>query len=159
VDDLVLVRNDGTPAYNLAVVVDDGLQGVDQVVRARDLWSSAPRQAQLAELLGFVPPVYAHTGLVTGPGGVRLSKSAGAAGLSDLADSGIDHHQVVAWLCRSLGLPEVADPHELVNNVALTPPTPVAGIHRLDPRPLGGAMGWWSDAVLDVAVLRETRQP
>ena len=89
-DDLVLVRNDGTPAYNLAVVVDDGLQGVDQVVRARDLWSSAPRQAQLAELLGFIPPVYAHTGLVTGPGGVRLSKSAGAAGLSDLADSGID---------------------------------------------------------------------
>ncbi|MBD4444356.1 tRNA glutamyl-Q(34) synthetase GluQRS, partial [Xanthomonas citri pv. citri] len=51
VDDLVLVRNDGTPAYNLAVVVDDGLQGVDQVVRARDLWSSAPRQAQLAKLL------------------------------------------------------------------------------------------------------------
>jgi len=159
VDDLVLVRNDGTPAYNLAVVVDDGLQGVDQVVRARDLWSSAPRQAQLAELLGFIPPVYAHTGLVTGPGGVRLSKSAGAAGLSDLADSGIDHRQLVAWLCRSLGRPEVADPHELVNNVALTPPTPVAGIHRLDPRPLGGAMGWWSDAVLDVAVLRETRRP
>ncbi len=158
VDDLVLVRNDGTPAYNLAVVVDDGLQGVDQIVRARDLWSSAPRQAQLAELLGFDPPNYAHTGLVTGPGGIRLSKSAGAAGLADLADSGIDHHRVVAWLCRSLGLPEVADPHELVNNASLTPPTPAAGIHRLDPGPLGGATGWWSDAVLDVAALRETRR-
>ena len=87
-----------------------------------------------------------------------MSKSAGAAGLSDLADSGIDHHQVMAWLCRSLGLPEVADPHELVNNVALTPSTPIAGIHRLDPGPLGGAMGWWSDAVLDVAALSETRR-
>ncbi|AOH45127.1 tRNA glutamyl-Q(34) synthetase GluQRS [Propionibacterium sp. NM47_B9-13] len=159
VDDLVLVRNDGTAAYNLAVVVDDGLQGVDQVVRARDLWASAPRQAQLAELLGFAPPVYAHTGLVTGPGGARLSKSAGAAGLADLADSGIDHHRVVAWLCHSLGLPEVADPHELVNIAALTPPTPVAGIHRLDPGPLPGAMGWWSDAVLDVAALREACRP
>lgn len=155
VDDLVLVRNDGTAAYNLAVVVDDGLQGVDQVVRARDLWSSAPRQAQLAELLGFTPPLYAHTGLVTGPEGARLSKSSGAAGLADLADSGIDRHTVMAWLCCSLGLPEVTDPHELVGSTALTPPTPSGGIHRLNPGPLDGAHGWWSDAVLDVAMLRE----
>ncbi|MGK2308380.1 tRNA glutamyl-Q(34) synthetase GluQRS [Cutibacterium sp. V947] len=153
VDDLVLVRNDGTPAYNLAVVVDDGLQGVNQVVRARDLWSSAPRQAHLAALLGFEAPTYAHTGLVTAPDGERLSKSAGAAGLTDLMEAGIDRNHVVAWLCRSLGLPEATDPHDLIGSAALTPPSPPAHVTPLDPAPLAGPRGWWSDAVLPVVEL------
>lgn len=150
VDDLVLVRNDGTPAYNLAVVVDDGLQGVDQVVRARDLWSSAPRQSHLAELLGFDAPTYAHTGLVTGPAGKRLSKSAGAVGLTDLIHCGIDRSRILAWLCRSLALPEVSDPHELIGAAALTPPTPPAITTPLDSARLDGPVGWWSDAVLSL---------
>ena len=56
VDDVVVRRNDGTYAYNLAVVVDDHYQGVTQVVRGDDLLSSAPRQAYLAALLGYEPP-------------------------------------------------------------------------------------------------------
>ncbi|HEY5843715.1 MAG TPA: tRNA glutamyl-Q(34) synthetase GluQRS, partial [Mycobacterium sp.] len=60
VDDLVLRRGDGVPAYNLAVVVDDAAQGVDQVVRGDDLLSSSPRQAYLGALLGYPTPVYAH---------------------------------------------------------------------------------------------------
>lgn len=56
VDDFVLVRNDGVPAYNLAVVVDDLAMGVDQVVRGADLLSSSPRQALFATRLGGVPP-------------------------------------------------------------------------------------------------------
>lgn len=150
VDDLVLVRNDGIPAYNLAVVVDDGLQGVDQVVRARDLWSSAPRQSHLAALLGFEAPTYAHTGLVAAPGGERLSKSAGAAGLTRLMAGGIDRNRIMAWLCRSLGLPEVSDPHDLIGSAALTPPSPPAEVIPLDPASLDGPLGWWSDAVLSV---------
>ena len=63
VDDLVLRRGDGVVAYNLAVVVDDAAQGVDQVVRGDDLLSSAPRQAYLAQLLGLPPVGYAHVPL------------------------------------------------------------------------------------------------
>ncbi|WCC79157.1 tRNA glutamyl-Q(34) synthetase GluQRS [Cutibacterium equinum] len=150
VDDLVLIRNDGTPAYNLAVVVDDGLQGVDQVVRARDLWSSAPRQSYVAALLGFDAPTYAHTGLVSAPGGQRLSKSAGAAGLTDLMAAGIERNRIMAWLCRSLGLPEVSDPHDLIGAAGLTPPCPPTLTRPLDPARLDGPLGWWSDAVLSL---------
>jgi glutamyl-tRNA synthetase len=84
VDDFVLVRGDGTPAYNLAVVVDDGEQGVDQVVRGADLLDSAPRQAWLAERLGYQVPEYAHVGMALGPGGDRLAKRDGAVTLREL---------------------------------------------------------------------------
>ncbi len=84
VDDLVLRRNDGVPAYNLAVVVDDAAQEVDQVVRADDLLTSAPRQAYLASLLGHPEPVYAHVPLAVNTHGVRLAKRDGAVTLADL---------------------------------------------------------------------------
>jgi glutamyl-tRNA synthetase len=84
VDDLVLRRNDGVPAYNLAVVVDDAAQDVDQVVRADDLLTSAPRQAYLASLLGHREPVYAHVPLAVNTQGVRLAKRDGAVTLADL---------------------------------------------------------------------------
>ncbi|WP_257478771.1 tRNA glutamyl-Q(34) synthetase GluQRS [Acidipropionibacterium jensenii] len=159
VDDVVLRRNDGTPAYNLAVVVDDGLQGVDQVVRARDLWPSAPRQAVIAGLLGMPVPGYAHTGLVTGPAGRRLAKSArtpgslGSAGLAELAEAGIGVPQLRRLLCRSLGLPEVDRLDELLVpdpriDLALTPPAPAAAETLLDAGPLTGPRGWWSDVEL-----------
>ncbi|NED62011.1 tRNA glutamyl-Q(34) synthetase GluQRS, partial [Streptomyces sp. SID10244] len=84
VDDFVIQRNDGTPAYNLAVVVDDAAQGIDQVVRGDDLLSSAPRQAYLATLLGHTPPTYAHVPMVLNSEHVRLSKRDGAVTLTDL---------------------------------------------------------------------------
>lgn len=104
-DDIVLVRGDGTAAYNLAVVVDDHDMGVDQVVRADDLLSSSPRQAYLAELLGFAVPVYAHVPLVLGPDGRRLAKRDGAVTLEELAERGRTPEGVVALLLRSMGLP------------------------------------------------------
>ncbi|WP_051139712.1 tRNA glutamyl-Q(34) synthetase GluQRS [Aestuariimicrobium kwangyangense] len=88
VDDFVVVRNDGTPAYNLAVVVDDGLQGVTQVTRGRDLLESAPRQAWLAAKLGFATPEYVHVGLAVTTTGQRLAKRDGAVTLTQLVDSG-----------------------------------------------------------------------
>ncbi|BCK52439.1 tRNA glutamyl-Q(34) synthetase GluQRS [Nocardia wallacei] len=103
VDDFVLRRGDGTPAYNLAVVVDDAEQGIDQVVRGDDLLSSTPRQAYLATVLGFPIPRYAHVPLVLNRDGKRLAKRDGAVTLADRAALGETPREVVALLANSLG--------------------------------------------------------
>jgi glutamyl-tRNA synthetase len=97
----VLRRNDGVPAYNLAVVVDDGAQGVDQVVRGDDLLTSAARQAYLATLLGHEQPVYAHVPLALNASGKRLAKRDGAVTRTELEQRGVD---VFALIVDSLGL-------------------------------------------------------
>ena len=84
VDDFVVRRGDGVPAYNLAVVVDDAASGIDQVVRGDDLLSSSPRQAYLARLLGHQQPVYAHVPLVLNTDGARLAKRDGAVTLAEI---------------------------------------------------------------------------
>ncbi|MET0995386.1 MAG: tRNA glutamyl-Q(34) synthetase GluQRS, partial [Mycobacterium sp.] len=84
VDDFVIRRGDGVPAYNLAVVVDDAAQSVDQVVRGDDLLPSSPRQAYLALLLGYAEPVYAHVPLVLNEDGARLAKRDGAVTLAEI---------------------------------------------------------------------------
>lgn len=105
VDDFVLRRNDGVTAYNLAVVVDDAEQGIDQVVRGDDLLSSAPRQAYLASLLGLPVPQYAHVPLVVNHDGARLAKRDGAVTLADLAAVGLSAEKVRELILASLGLP------------------------------------------------------
>lgn len=72
--DFILRRSDGVYAYQLAVVVDDALMGVNQVVRGRDLLDSTPRQIWLNTVLGFTPPEYAHVPLLLAPDGRRLAK-------------------------------------------------------------------------------------
>jgi glutamyl-tRNA synthetase len=109
VDDVVLRRNDGVPAYNLAVVVDDAAQGVTQVVRGDDLLASTPRQILLQQLLGLPTPSYLHVPLVLGPDGDRLAKRHGAVTLGDLAARGVEPADVLARLAASLGL---VDPGE-----------------------------------------------
>lgn len=101
VDDLVLVRNDGVPAYNLTVVVDDAAQGVDQVVRGDDLLASAPRQAYLANLLGLIPPSYVHVPLALNRAGARLAKRDGVVTWTELEALGVDPFRLIA---DSLGL-------------------------------------------------------
>jgi len=105
VDDFVLRRGDGTPAYNLAVVVDDAHQQVDQVVRGDDLLSSAPRQAYLASLLGHPVPTYAHVPMILNTDGIRLAKRDGAITLPELAHRGWPTGRVVSVLASSLDLP------------------------------------------------------
>ncbi len=105
VDDLVLRRGDGVVAYNLAVVVDDAAAGVDQVVRADDLLSSAPRQAHLAQLLGLPEPDYAHVPLAVNTAGARLAKRDGAVTLRDRLARGESVPEVVGRIGESLGLP------------------------------------------------------
>lgn len=103
VDDVVLRRGDGMPAYNLAVVVDDAAQGVDQVVRGDDLLPSTPRQAYLATLLGLPIPRYAHVPLVLNESGQRLAKRDGSVTLADRLALGESVEDVVSALARSLG--------------------------------------------------------
>lgn len=98
VDDLVLRRGDGVPAYNLAVVVDDAHQGVDQVVRGDDLLPSSPRQAYLGTLLGLATPSYAHVPLVLNTEGKRLAKRDGAVTRAEL---GTQH--ALSLIAGSLG--------------------------------------------------------
>ncbi len=98
VDDFVLRRGDNVPAYNLAVVVDDAAQGIDQVVRGDDLLSSSPRQAYLAALLGYSPPVYAHVPLVLNADGKRLAKRDGAVTVSEIGAGA-----ALAQIATSLG--------------------------------------------------------
>ena len=105
VDDFVLRRNDGVTAYNLAVVVDDAAQGIDQVVRGDDLLPSTPRQAYLASLLNIPVPEYAHVPLVLNADGARLAKRDGAVTLTDLAAIGVSVDEVRDALLASLGLP------------------------------------------------------
>jgi glutamyl-tRNA synthetase len=110
VDDVVLRRNDGVPAYNLAVVVDDAAQGVTEVVRGDDLLSSTPRQIHLQRLLGYSQPSYVHVPLVVDARGERLAKRRGEPiTMSDLADrAGIGPTDVVAWIAVSLGVDDRA---------------------------------------------------
>lgn len=105
-DDFVLRRNDGTPAYQLAVVVDDAEQGIGEVVRGADLADSTPRQILLSRLLGLTVPRYAHVPLVLGPDGTRLAKRHGAVTLQDRAAHGEEPDEVLARMARSLGLAE-----------------------------------------------------
>lgn len=104
VDHFVVRRSDGVPAYNLAAVVDDGFQGVDQVVRGDDLLSQTPAQAALATLLGIPVPVYVHVPLALAPSGARLAKRDGAVTLEDLAALGWSPADVLEWIGHSLGV-------------------------------------------------------
>lgn len=110
VDDFVLRRADGVAAYNLAVVVDDADQGIDQVVRGDDLLPSTPRQAYLAGLLGVPVPQYIHVPLVLGRTGARLAKRDGAVTLTELAADGLTPEDVLSLLAVSLGLAEPGEP-------------------------------------------------
>ncbi|MFA4928063.1 MAG: tRNA glutamyl-Q(34) synthetase GluQRS [Patulibacter sp.] len=122
VDDFVVRRGDGSFAYNLAVVVDDGWQRIGEVVRGDDLAGSAPRQAWLADRLGLPPVSYVHVPLVLGPDGRRLAKRDGAVTLADRRALGETADDVRSALAASLGLcapDERPTPHELVGRFAI----------------------------------------
>lgn len=106
VDDFVLWRNGDTPAYNLAVVVDDADQEIGEVVRGDDLLDSTPRQLLLGRLLGLPSPTYAHVPLVLGPDGRRLAKRHGAVTLRDRAQLGMDARDAVGSMAADLGMAE-----------------------------------------------------
>lgn len=134
VDDVVLARSDGVPAYNLAVVVDDAAQGVTQVVRGADLLPSTPRQVLLQRLLGVPTPEYRHVPLVLGDDGQRLAKRHGSVTLAALRAEGWTVADVVTVLGRSLGLASTGESVGL--DVLLA---------RFDPSKVPGTAVRWSD--------------
>ena len=80
-DDLVILRSDGTPTYNLSVVVDDHDMDITHVIRGDDHLTNAARQTQIFKALGWDTPIYAHVPLIHGPDGAKLSKRHGALGV------------------------------------------------------------------------------
>ncbi|MEW5965024.1 MAG: glutamate--tRNA ligase [Pseudomonadota bacterium] len=82
-DDLVILRSDGTPTYNLAVVVDDHDMAVTHIIRGVDHLTNAARQTQIYEGLGWTVPEFAHVPLIHGPDGAKLSKRHGAQGVEE----------------------------------------------------------------------------
>jgi glutamyl-tRNA synthetase len=116
--DFIVRRSDGLVGYNLAVVVDDALMGVTQVVRGADLLGVTAGQRALALALSYTPPSdYAHVPLAVDVSGARLAKRDASAGLSDLRARNITPAHVVGVLAASVGLWPVglpSSPHELL---------------------------------------------
>src|SRR5438270_2243232 len=98
IGDPIIVRADGTPAYNFAVVVDDALMEVTDVMRGEDHISNTPRQVLLYEALGFTPPNFAHLALVMGPDHSPLSKRHGATSVAEFRAKGYLPEALVNYL-------------------------------------------------------------
>ncbi len=99
-DDLIMLRADGTPTYMLSVVVDDHDMGVSHAIRGDDHLTNAFRQTQIFNALGWDAPVYAHIPLIHGPDGAKLSKRHGALGVDAYRDMGYLPEAVLNYLCR-----------------------------------------------------------
>ena len=114
--DFIVRRSDGVFAYQLAVVVDDALMGVNHVVRGRDLLCSAPRQAWLHRILGYEPPEFFHTPLLLAPDGRRLAKRDRDLDMGALRDRYRPEELVglLAWYAGLLDEPQNARPDELI---------------------------------------------
>ena len=120
--DFVIAKNDGTPAYQLAVVVDDADMQVTDIVRGDDLLDSTPRQILLYEALGLRNkiPNYYHLPLIVGEDGRRLAKRHGDTRLSYYRNIGVPASRVLALLARWSGIPQADNINELLNHVDLS---------------------------------------
>jgi nondiscriminating glutamyl-tRNA synthetase len=119
IGDPVLVRSDGRPAYNFAVVVDDALMEITHVIRGEDHISNTPRQVLLYRALGFAPPKFAHLSLVLGPDHTPLSKRHGATSVAEFRERGYlpealtNYLALIGWSPRTGG-GETSDDAELM---------------------------------------------
>ena len=99
-DDLVLLRSDGTPVYNVAVVVDDHDMGVTHVIRGDDHLSNTARQALIFKALGWAQPAYGHLPMIHGPDGAKLSKRHGAQAVHEFREMGYLPEAMRNYLAR-----------------------------------------------------------
>ncbi len=99
-DDLILLRSDGVPTYNLAVIVDDHEMGVTHVIRGDDHLNNAARQTLLYQALGWPVPAFAHISMIHGPDGGKLSKRHGAQAVGEFADMGYLPEALRNYLAR-----------------------------------------------------------
>lgn len=107
--DFVVARESGQPAYQLAVVIDDHLMGVSEVIRADDLLLSTHRQLALYAAFGWMPPEFLHVPLLIGPDGRRLAKRHGDTRISALRAAGVHPARVLGWLAHSCGWAEAGE--------------------------------------------------
>jgi glutamyl-tRNA synthetase len=129
--DFVVWKSAGTPAYQLAVVVDDAAQAVTEVIRGDDLIPSTPRQMALYQAIGSTPPSFTHVPLVVGPDGRRLAKRHGDTRLSTLRAAGVRAEALVgllAWSCGWLDRVEPIPARDLLHqfNLVAIPRQPFA---------------------------------
>ncbi len=116
-DDMILVRGDGSPTYMLSVVIDDHDMGITHVIRGDDHLTNAARQFQLFDALGWTAPAFAHIPLIHGPDGAKLSKRHGALGVDAYRDMGILPAAMRNYLLRlgwSHGDDEIIDTDQAV---------------------------------------------
>ncbi len=116
-DDLIIARSDGTPTYNLTVVVDDWKMGITHVIRGDDHVNNTPRQMNILAALGAEIPKYAHVPMILGDDGKRLSKRHGAVGVMQYRDNGFLPEALINYLVRlgwSHGDQEIFSKEELV---------------------------------------------
>jgi glutamyl-tRNA synthetase len=116
-DDLIIARSDGTPTYNLTVVVDDWDMGVSHVIRGDDHLNNTPRQINLLRALDVAPPIYAHVPMILGEDGKRLSKRHGAVSVMQYREEGYLPEALLNYLVRlgwSCGDQEVFSIDEMI---------------------------------------------
>ncbi|MDX1391460.1 MAG: glutamate--tRNA ligase [Rheinheimera sp.] len=116
-DDLIIARSDGTPTYNLTVVVDDWKMGITHVIRGDDHVNNTPRQMNILSALGAQLPKYAHVPMILGDDGKRLSKRHGAVGVMQYRDNGFLPEALLNYLVRlgwSHGDQEIFTKDELI---------------------------------------------
>lgn len=121
-DDLIVVRSDGTPTYNLCAVVDDALMHISHVIRGEDHLTNTPKQIQLYRALGFDEPRFAHIPLIMGLDRSRLSKRHGATSVMAYRDMGYLSPALVNYLVRlgwSSGDQEIFTREELIEKFTL----------------------------------------
>jgi len=119
--DFVVAKADGTPAYQLAVVVDDHDMQISEVVRGDDLLPSAFRQLELYELFGWLPPRFIHVPLVVGEDGRRLAKRHGDTRLATFREASVRSEALIgllAWSCGLRSTTEPVSPRELLADFA-----------------------------------------
>ncbi|MGR3618040.1 MAG: glutamate--tRNA ligase [Roseovarius sp.] len=158
-DDMVLLRSDGTPVYMLAVAVDDHDMGVTHVIRGDDHLNNAARQMLIYQAMGWPLPAYAHIPLIHGPDGKKLSKRHGALGVAEYRDMGYPAAGMRNYLAR-LGWSHGDD--EFFTDAQAREWFDITGIGkspaRLDFKKLENLCGRHIAAMADAALLHELRE-
>lgn len=99
-DDLILIRSDGTPTFHFGVVVDDGDMGITHVIRGDDHLNNTPRQMHIIRALGYPVPAYGHLPMILGNDGAKLSKRHGAVNILEYRDQGFLPEALLNYLVR-----------------------------------------------------------
>ncbi len=158
-DDLIIQRSDGTPTYNLAVVVDDADMGITHVVRGSDHLNNTPRQIQLYQALGLDIPKFAHIPLIHGPDGAKMSKRHGSVAITEYRERGYLPHAMNNYLARlgwSHGDDEVFTMSQMVELFDLE--NVGKGAARFDQDKLDWLNAYWMKASSAADLVAETRR-